>query len=654
MPPLLELQRDRFFRFRLMVICFGVAFLVSAIYVIVSYRLATDLGIKAEQVSLHRQTMLLHAELVEADNDPQERLTELVELIYLNDHIGVQKLYVEAYGKDFDWSLTHNITPQQTSTLKNRMEAKVTQHHNTPMASGKDTLDGELFLWQVVEGQDYKIITIEVAESLDVALNLVAKRLSITSIIVFWIAAWMAILLSSWMNRRVQSKNNALAKLATYDQLTGLPNRLYLIDMMQKSMPETPKSDQLTFKKSSLKKEVQGCLFVIDLDKFKEVNDAFGHSAGDELLRKVSQRLSVTLGGQYTLARIGGDEFIVWANDIEIKQATSLAKELVAVCNEPVMINQLAVNTGASIGVSHYPTHATDIESLILCADIAMYEAKQARTGWGLFNVRDTETNRQRLRLRADLSEALLEQEIHLYYQPKVELHTGEIVGVEALARWHHPTDGVLYPSSFIDIIEQSGRVQEFGRYVVSTAIMQLAEWQGQGTFTPIAINLSPYNLLDLGLLNFTLQLLDDFNVSPDMLEIELVESSTSINIEQISYRINKFKEAGIKLAIDDFGTGMSSLSYISNLNVDLIKIDRSFIDGVDKDPKKQAIIFTAVTLAQSFDTKLLAEGIETKAQADLLMQMGCRYGQGYYYAKPMKAKQMKNILLTKAVLPIK
>lgn len=653
MPPILELQRDKLLRLRLILVCLAVAFSVSAIYIVVSYRLSSELGIESEKTSLHRQAMLFHAELVEADNNPEERLYELVNLIYLNDHVGAKLLYVEAHGEDFNWSLNHNMTLNQITTLKTTSQVEAKQGTHPSMANGLKKLDGERFLWQVVDGNGFNIIIIESASSVDAALSLIAKRLSVTSLIVFWLAIWLALTLSSWMTQRIQRKNDALAKLATYDSLTGLPNRLYLTNMMQSIMPENPSSYALQAYESEPPEPVTGCLFAIDLDKFKEVNDTFGHAAGDLLLKKVSRKLALAIDQTQTVMRIGGDEFIIWAPNLDIEGAQKLAQNLIEVCNESVMINKLSINTGASIGLAHYPSHAVDAESLIICADIAMYEAKQKRSGWSLFSERNTQIGRQRLQLRADLENGLSEEQIKLYYQPKVSLTDGRIVGVEALSRWYHPTDGKLSPVHFIDLIEQSGRVQEFGRYVIQNAIQQLSIWHRQGVAIPVAINLSPYNLLDPDLLDFTLIRLKDYAVPPNLLEIELIESSTSMNIDYISERLNAFKAAGIQLAIDDFGTGMSSLSYISNLRVDNIKIDRSFITDFEQDPKKQAVVTAAIALINSFGSQVIAEGIENKSQADLLIKMGCHCGQGYYFAKPMRADEIQALLVSNTSLPL-
>ncbi|MCW8354527.1 EAL domain-containing protein [Marinomonas pontica] len=653
MPPILELQRDKSFRLKLMLVCLSVALSVATIYVVVSYRLAADLGLKTELDSLHRQAMFLHGEILLSKNDSQQHLSELVSLVYFSKHFSVPQLYIKVSNSDMKWSMNHNIDKEKIDYLISKLPVyPIITSHIADMPNGVTEVDDVTLLWQVIQDDRYQITIVKTSQSLDDTLKFVMQRLIITSVIVFWLAAWLALTLSSWMNKRVQNKNDALARLATHDALTGLPNRLYLTNLMQ-SIDLCPTSIDKKSDYHNMPAPKQGSLFVIDLDKFKEVNDTFGHAAGDSLLIDVAQKLQNALNNTQTLVRLGGDEFIVWAPEMDITDAKDLAQRLIEVCNEPVMINKLSINTGASIGISHYPSHTNNAESLITLADVAMYEAKQKRSGWSLFSERNTQRGHQRLRLRADLENALTDNQIKLHYQPKVSLADGQIIGVEGLARWYHPTDGLLSPYHFIDLIEQSGRVQEFGRYIILNAIEQLSQWQKQGIYTPIAINLSPYNLLDPELLDYTFTLLEKYAINSSYLEIELIESSTSINIDYISCRLSDFKQAGIKLAIDDFGTGMSSLSYISNLNVNHIKIDRSFIIDIEQDVKKQAVAALAISLAKTFDSKAIAEGVENKAQADLLIEMGCLYGQGYYFAKPMPVEEIEPLLLNNVFLPI-
>lgn len=655
MPQLLELQRDKSFRLKLILICLAVALSVSTIYVVVSYRLAADLGLKTELDSLYRQAMLINGGLrITEKEESKAQLSELIQLVYFNGDFDTSKLYLKITGPDLEWFIDHEMDPVETDLLLSKLASLTsTPLTSVGMKNGQETVNGKKFLWQVVKGNQYQVIIIKTSKNIDNTLTFVMKRLIITSIIVFWLATWFALILSSWMNKRVQDKNDALAHLATHDSLTGLPNRLFLKNMMKDILPDPLDKKSLKSRNLDESTLTQACLFVIDLDKFKEVNDTFGHTAGDVLLVKVAQKLKEVIDNTQTLVRFGGDKFIIWAPEVSIEQAKNLVQKLIITCNEPVMINKLAISTGASIGLSHYPSQATDSESLILYADTAMDEAKRNRSGWSLFCERNVQSGHQRLKLRADLDNALSDRQIKLHYQPKVSLKDGHIIGVEALARWYHPTDGLLSPVHFIELIEQSGRVQEFGRYVIASAIEQLSLWHKQDVFTPIAINLSPYNLLDPSLLEFSLTLLKKYGIAPDKLEIELIESETSVNIDDISQSLNHFKNAGIKLAIDDFGTGMSSLSYISNLNVNHIKIDQSFIDGIDHDARKQAVVSSVIMLASSFECEAIAEGIENKSQADMLIKIGCLYGQGYYYAKPMTAHKMLNMLKNDSSLPL-
>ncbi|WP_421856504.1 putative bifunctional diguanylate cyclase/phosphodiesterase [Marinomonas sp.] len=655
MPQLLELQRDKSFRLKLILICLTVALFVSTIYVVVSYRLTADLGLKTALDSLQRQAMMIHGELLITEKeDSKEQLSELIKLVYFNGDFDASKLYLKITGPDLEWSIDHEMDPVETDQLLSKVTLLTsTSLYSVNMTNGQETVNGKKFLWQIVKDDNYQVIIIKTSNNIDNTLTFVMKRLIITSIIVFWLATWFAITLSSWMNKRVQDKNDSLAHLATHDSLTGLPNRLFLRNMMKDIIQDPLDKKSSKSRKINESPLTQACLFVIDLDKFKEVNDTFGHAAGDALLVKVAQKLKEVINNTQTLVRFGGDKFIIWAPEVSVEQAKNLVQKLIITCNEPVMINKLAISTGASIGLSHYPSQATDSESLILYADTAMDDAKKNRSGWSLFSERNIQCGHQRLKLRADLDNALSDRQIKLHYQPKVSLKDGHIIGVEALARWYHPTDGLLSPVHFIELIEQSGRVQEFGRYIIANAIEQLNLWHKQGLFTPIAINLSPYNLLDPSLLEFTLTLLEKYEIPPDKLEIELIESETSVNIDDISKSLNLFKNAGIKLAIDDFGTGMSSLSYISNLNVSHIKIDRSFIDGIDHDARKQAVVSSVIMLASSFECEAIAEGIENKSQADMLIKIGCLYGQGYYYAKPMTAHKMLNMLKNDSYLPL-
>ena len=500
-------------------------------------------------------------------------------------------------------------------------------------------LDDRCFIWLRVSPGEYTITYLKETTLLDVTLHLVAKRLLITSVIVFWIAVWLALTLSSIIAKRAEEVNDKLEELATHDSLTGLPNRLYLTEILRSIVEKNEHHTR------------QGCLFGVDLDKFKEVNDSFGHSTGDKLLMALSQRILTVVQPPNELMRLGGDEFIIWAPNFTIPQGKALAQELNNICDTTIPINGLEINTGASVGFAHYPTHTTSPETLLSCADSAMYKAKKQRSGWEMYDEQIVLSNERDVMLKAGLNEALANNELVLHFQPKVDMRTGEIVSVEGLCRWEHPSLGLLMPYAFIDLIEHSGKVQDFGRYIVKQAIHCGAAWQKEGIRVPIAINLSPYNLLDPGLIAFIEQTLSSEKLSAHFIHIELTENETSLNVNYIGDALEKIRQLGIKIAIDDFGTGMSSLAYLDTLKADIIKIDRTFICDLESNKGHRAIVSAAVNLAKSFECKVVAEGVETKQHADLLMSMGCYIAQGYYYAKPMPEKEIKQ-LIEAGILP--
>lgn len=315
------------------------------------------------------------------------------------------------------------------------------------------------------------------------------------------------------------------------------------------------------------------------------------------------------------------------------------------VCDTTVPLNGLEINTGASVGIAHYPSHTSNPETLISCADTAMYKAKKQRSGWSIYDNQNVLVNEQDVMLKADLNQAMLNSELILHFQPKVDMRNGNIVGVEGLCRWQHPRLGLLMPFAFINLIERSGKVQDFGRYIVKKAIEHASSWLNEGCSTPIAINLSPYNLLDPGLCAFIQQELIENKLPANLLQIELTENETCLNIKYIESALSEIRQLGIAIAIDDFGTGMSSLAYLNNLKANTIKIDKTFITDIETNKGHQAIVSSTVTLAESFKCDVVVEGVETRDQADLLLSLGCFIAQGYFYAKPMPEHNMKCLL---------
>jgi diguanylate cyclase (GGDEF)-like protein len=621
-----KILRQASIRPRLILACLAVSLLVSAIYVTVSYRLAADVNIESERRAMSQIVSLItNIPLSDKQRSPlpdREVLSQIV-----NTDVA---------------SFIHVASTQNSISSAFRIDSSVSKQLLDITASRNDDdddaiimLDDRCFIWLRMSLGEYTITYLKETTLLDVTLHLVAKRLLITSVIVFWIAVWLALTLSSIIAKRAEEVNDKLEKLATHDSLTGLPNRLYLTEILRSIVEKKEDNNQ------------QGCLFGVDLDKFKEVNDSFGHSTGDKLLIALSQRILTVVQPPNELMRLGGDEFIIWAPDLTISQGKVLAQELKNICDTTIPINGLEINTGASVGFAHFPTHTSSPETLLSCADSAMYKAKKQRSGWEVYDEHIVLSNERDVMLKAGLNEALANNELVLHFQPKVDMRTGEIVSVEGLCRWQHPSLGLLMPYAFIDLIEHSGKVQDFGRYIVKQAIYCAASWQKEGIRIPIAINLSPYNLLDPGLIAFIEQTLAQAQLSAHFIHIELTENETSLNINYIQEALEKIRRLGIKISIDDFGTGMSSLAYLDTLKADTIKIDRTFISDLESNKGHRAIVSAAVDLAKSFECNVVAEGVETKQHADLLLSMGCYIAQGYYYAKPMPEKDMKQLIET-------
>ena len=370
-----------------------------------------------------------------------------------------------------------------------------------------------------------------------------------------------------------------------------------------------------------------------------------GHLVGDELLKAISRRLCNLREKNSQVIRYGGDEFVVWCDDLNENDAISLAEDIVLLCRQPINVNNYVFETSVSVGVAYYPASGQKLEDLLKNADIAMYRAKKHRLGFQVFQQELFTRTEFRINLRGQLNAALEKHQFVLHYQPKVQLPENNIVGVEALVRWLHPKEGMLMPNMFIDIIEQSMFVHEFTRHVLLQAIIQCREWLNNGIELPIAVNISPYNLMDPELVGYLCDLLKHYKVPAALIEIELTENASMVNIDKTREVFLQLKKLGVKLSIDDFGTGMSSLAYIKHLDVDYIKIDRSFIIDVVTDSRDEAVISGLLVLCQKLNKLTIVEGVETIEQANKLASLGCTLAQGYLYSKPLSAEGIVSLL---------
>jgi len=422
-----------------------------------------------------------------------------------------------------------------------------------------------------------------------------------------------------------------LERIAHYDLLTNLPNRVLLSDRISQAMLHCKRSDK------SL------AVIFLDLDGFKTVNDTYGHDIGDELLVLLSARMKESLREGDSLARIGGDEFVAVLTDLTTVESYELVLErLLISASDPITIKGTVLNVSASIGVTLYPKDNVDADLLMRHADQAMYEAKErGKNRYHLFDtVQEGAVKQQQQSLKA-IQSAIDHNQFLLYYQPKVNMKTGRVIGVEALIRWQHPKLGLLSPAEFLPYIENNAIMIDIGEWVIESALTQISEWQALGLKLPVGISVN-IPAVQLQQPNFSHKLMELLkaqpSVDPRYLELEVLETSDLGDVRDISKVMGACIALGVNFAIDDFGTGYSSLTYLRRLPANLIKIDRTFVRDMLSDPEDLAIVEGVIALAKSFKREVIAEGVETIEHGNTLMQLGCELAQGYGIAKPMSA----------------
>lgn len=431
----------------------------------------------------------------------------------------------------------------------------------------------------------------------------------------------------------LKSVEQQLEHLAHFDPLTALPNRVLKADRLQQAMAQTRRTGQ-------------GLAVVfIDLDGFKSINDQFGHDAGDQMLVAVAGQMQQQLREGDTLARLGGDEFVaVLINLSDIHACAPLLDRLLAAIAQPVPFNDHLLQVSASLGVTFYPqAHEVEGDQLMRQADQAMYLAKQA--GKNRYQVFDTQQESSLRGWHEDLhliGQALQDGELVLHYQPKVNLRTGQLVGVEALIRWQHPDKGLLEPAAFLPIVEDHALAILIGEWVIDTALGQIEAWQVQGLHVPVSVNVGARQLQQTNFVSRLSHLLARHpDVNPADLTLEILETSALKDIPYASRVIDECHQMGVAFALDDFGTGYSSLTYLKRLRVAALKIDQSFVQNMLDDPDDLAILKGIIGLASAFKCDVIAEGVETAAHGTLLMQLGCDLAQGYCLSRPMPAQDL-------------
>jgi len=423
-------------------------------------------------------------------------------------------------------------------------------------------------------------------------------------------------------------------ELAVTDDLTGLGNRRHLVDRLHATVEgATEAGDEVA-------------LLVIDLDGFKELNDTLGHHAGDEVLRQIGPRLKELLRTDDTLARLGGDEFAVVLRPGDEATASTAGLRLRAALERSFEVGGIRVHVDASVGIALFPEHSRDAMGLLQRADVAMYEAKRMRTGHEVYLAGRDHHSRERLALVGELHGALEAGQLVLHYQPKAELRTGAVRGVEALVRWEHPKRGLLGPIHFLPLVEQSGLTRALTAFVLDRALEEIGEFRHDGFDLSVAVNLGPADLLDLGLPSEVERLLRHHRFAPEHLQIEVSEDVVMADVERTVAVLIGLRAIGVSTALDDFGAGHAGLGHLKQLPVDVLKIDRSFVMRITQDERDAAIVHSLVDLGRRLGVRVVAEGVDTLGSWSLLSQWGCDEAQGHFLSRPMPAPELADWLM--------
>jgi diguanylate cyclase (GGDEF)-like protein len=437
----------------------------------------------------------------------------------------------------------------------------------------------------------------------------------------------------------LEAANRQLRHLATHDALTGLPNRVLLDDRLAQAIAQAARNQQ------------QFAVMVLDLDRFKLVNDSLGHRAGDELLNAVAQRLTGVVRDIDTVARIGGDEFVLVLTSAAARaEAEEVAQRAIESLRKPMRISNVDLHVSTSIGIAFYPTDGLTAENLVARADAAMYCAKQrGRNSLQCFAPgMDTHT-RDRVKLESDLHEALARNQFELYYQPKVDTATDSFHSAEALIRWRHPVRGIIMPEEFIPLAEECGLITAIGEWVLREACRQCKVWQSEGLpAVRVAINVTATQFRQGNLLDVIREAVAGAGIDPRNLELELTESAVMTNPEESAAILEELSTMGVLVSVDDFGTGYSSMSYLRRFPIDKLKIDRGFVKDLMTRADDASIVQAIISLAHSLRLKVVAEGVETPEQLHSLKSMGCDQYQGFHFSPPLAAGAFTELLRTK------
>ena len=420
---------------------------------------------------------------------------------------------------------------------------------------------------------------------------------------------------------------------ALHDSLTGLPNRTLFHDRVQQALVAARRAG------------AEFALLMMDLDRFKEINDTLGHASGDRLLLEVGRRLQGTLREMDSIARLGGDEFALLLPGSSALSVLEAVERIRRAVERPFVLDGLSLQVEASVGIALYPAHGADVNALIQRADMAMYVAKNANSGHAIYDSREDSQASPSLTLVGELRRAIDERELILYYQPKVEVRSGAVTGVEALVRWRHPERGIVPPDEFIPVAQETSLIRPLTLYVIDEALRQCQLWREAGHELAVAVNVSTRNLIDVDFPDDVAGLLARWGVRPDLLELEITETAIVADVFRAKAVLERLGAMGLRLSVDDFGTGYFSLAYLKRLPINELKIDRSFVTNMTSSEDDAVIVRSTIDLGRNLGLEVVAEGVETAEVWECLERLGCDVAQGYYMSPPVPADELTSWL---------
>lgn len=600
----------------------GITILAQVVFGLLAYRQITES--RGDQLTIFLQYL---------SREIAERLT-------LPGNKYVSEIYLEELRQKFSTRKSTLIVQQGEQILyiagDPGQKLEVIARHLKEAYSDADKhglieMGGNQYYWAVSQLPDerYQLVMLEPAHNEEIQIASTLRiRLFTSGFVIIWLAVWISLLLSSKISRELDEKNDQLEHMALHDSLTGLPNRTLLADRMEQVLFQSARNKQ------------SFALFLMDLDRFKEVNDTLGHQFGDELLKMVSTRLADAIRENDSIARLGGDEFAVLLPQTDLKGAELCANRVLQGMDDTYCINDVCTESKASIGIALYPDHGDNTEELMQFADVAMYQAKKTQSGYSVYDPRQNTHSVRRLRLMNDLREAIDKGKVTAYYQPIVSHKKNQVVAVEALARWFHPEMGNITPDEFIPMLEQMGLIRILTMQIMEQALKECRDFKNKGYDIGININISVYCLQDFSFPDKIKLLLKKYDTGAEKLELEITESALMHDLSRAGKIMKKLSDMGIRLAIDDFGTGFSSLNYLKTLPVDTIKIDKSFIMDMQMNSKDRAVVKSIIELGHNLGCRVVAEGVENQATLDGLVGLNVDRIQGFYFSKPLPTSE--------------